>query len=130
MNQRRSSNLLGVQAHAAIARPINRAKTRSSDLPVARPRRSSSREIRVLLMSDHALMSAALRALIQIHRGIRVVGEIGHNVAEIAGVRDQADVVFIDLDSNGANGLDTLTEVTRKLQGARMLVLTGTKEPG
>ena len=129
MNQRHSSNFVEMRARAVNALPINRAETPSSDLPDARPRRSSSREIRVLLMGDHALMLAALRALIQTHRGIQVVGEIGHSVAELAGVRDRPDVVFIDVDSTGGNGLDTLMEVTRRFQGARMLVLTGTKEP-
>jgi len=113
----------------ASALPITPAKTQSSHQPVASRGRSLSQEIRVLLMGDHALMRAALRALIQTHRGIQVVGEIGHSVTELAGVRDRPDVVFVDLDSTGGNGLDTLTEVTRELRGARVLVLTGTKEP-
>lgn len=84
----------------------------------------SAEPIRILLVDDHAVLRAGLRALLEAEGGLEVVGEAatgedGYAMAE----RLRPDVVVMDLSMPGMGGL----EATRKLNelgGIRVLVLT------
>ena len=81
--------------------------------------------IRVLLVDDHAVVRAGLRALLEAEDGITVVGEAGtgeEGVLKAQGLRP--DVVLMDLSMPGAGGLEATRRIAELGQGIRLLVLT------
>lgn len=81
--------------------------------------------VRVLLVDDHAVLRAGLRALLETQADIRVVGEAAtgeEGVARARGLRP--DVVLMDLVMPGAGGLEATRQIAALGTGARVLVLT------
>jgi len=81
--------------------------------------------IRVLLVDDHAVLRAGLRALLEAEPGLEVVGEAGTGEEGIERVRAlRPDVVVMDLSMPGMGGLEATRQISALDQGARVLVLT------
>ncbi len=80
--------------------------------------------IRVLLVDDHALMRAGLRALLASEPDVEVVGEAatGEEGVEKA-LELRPDVVLMDLSMPGCGGLEATRRIAQGT-GARVLVLT------
>lgn len=81
--------------------------------------------IRVLLVDDHAVLRAGLRALLEAEPGLQVVGEAGtgeEGTARAAELRP--DVVVMDLSMPGQGGLEATRAIAALDQGTRVLVLT------
>ena len=80
--------------------------------------------MRVLLVDDHDFFRRGLRGLIEQH-GIDVVGEAasGHAALELARTT-QPDVVVMDLDMPGMNGVEAVRELLHDDSHARVVVLT------
>ncbi len=87
---------------------------------------SSNSRIRVLLADDHAVLRQALRLLLETHDEVEVVGDVGdgREAVELA-ERLQPDVVLMDLAMPGLNGIDATRQLTQRVRGVRVLVLSG-----
>lgn len=87
--------------------------------------------IRILLVDDHAVLRAGLRALLDAEEGMEVVGEAGtgEEGVEMA-ERLKPDVVVMDLSMPGIGGLEATRRIAAKNAeaargtGTRVLVLT------
>ncbi len=85
--------------------------------------------IRVLLVDDHALVRTGLSILIAQQPSIVVVGEAENGVEALAyAVREQPDVILLDLDLNGESGLDLLPKLLQAVPQGRVIILTGSRE--
>jgi DNA-binding NarL/FixJ family response regulator len=83
------------------------------------------------LVEDHLVVRAALRLLLESHRGLVVVGEAaGHADAIALAMAEQPDIILLDLDLGGENGLDLLPELRTAADHARVLILTGVHDVG
>src|SRR3972149_4707295 len=85
--------------------------------------------IRVFLIDDHKSILWGLERLIeQGNAGMQVVGS-STNCAEALPLLDQVapDVVLLDLDLGGENGLDVIPEIIRRTR-AKVLILTGLRD--
>src|SRR5687767_8897395 len=81
--------------------------------------------IRILLIDDHAMLRAGLRALLDAEPGMEVVGEAGTGEDGIAMTeRLQPDVVVMDLSMPGIGGLEATRRISQAGQETRVLVLT------
>ena len=82
--------------------------------------------IRVLLVDDHAIVRAGLRAVLGAAQGMTVVGEAaGGNAAVAQLASTPADVVVMDLSMADGDGITATRAITRDGGcGARVLVLT------
>src|SRR5215813_7015119 len=90
----------------------------------------STNPIRVLLIDDHVVMRVGLRMLIENQPGIKVVGEATDRGGAIeSAAREQPDIILLDLDLGDENGLDMLPELRAAAKGARVIVLTGIRDP-
>jgi len=80
---------------------------------------------RVLLVDDHALVRAGLRALLETLPRVEVVGETGDGLAAVRLATELApDVMLLDITLPGLNGLEVATRVARLGTGVRVLMLS------
>jgi DNA-binding NarL/FixJ family response regulator len=81
--------------------------------------------IRILLVDDHLVLRAGLKALLDSESEIAVVGEAstGEEAVDKAG-RLKPDVVIMDLSMPGMGGLEATRQIAALGQGTKVLVLT------
>jgi two-component system response regulator NreC len=81
--------------------------------------------LRVFLADDHAIFRDGLRALLQRHEGMEVVGEAGDGHEAVDGIeKTRPDVVVMDIAMPHLNGLEVTRRVRKKLPRTRVLVLS------
>ena len=86
--------------------------------------------IRILLIDDHVIVRSGLRMLIENHKGMVVVGEAGTRIDALAiAAREKPQVILLDLDMGNESGLDFLRELLDIAAGARVVMLTGVRDP-
>ena len=91
---------------------------------------SVSQLTRVLIIDDHAIVRTGLRMLLESQSGIAVVGEAANHADALAvAVREQPDIILLDLDLDGESSLDCLPELLTAAGEARVLILTGVRNP-
>jgi len=79
----------------------------------------------VLLVDDHALVRAGIRALIEMVNGFEVVGEAGDGNAALRAIEKiHPDVVLLDITMPGMNGFEVLKEITSRFNDVRVIMLT------
>jgi DNA-binding NarL/FixJ family response regulator len=84
------------------------------------------KEIRILIVDDHQLVQTGLRMLIESQPEMKVVGKARTGAEALAQAADtKPDLILLDIDLGGENGLDLLPELRRIAADARVLVLTG-----
>ena len=81
--------------------------------------------ITVLLVDDHPVVRAGVRAMLAGEEGIRVVGEAGSGAEAVAVARESVpDVVLMDLRMPAMDGVAATRAVLEVSPGARVVVLT------
>jgi DNA-binding NarL/FixJ family response regulator len=80
---------------------------------------------RILLVDDHALVRAGIRALLESLPRLEVVGETGDGLEAVRLVREiEPDAILLDITLPGLNGLEVAARVARLGVGTRVLVLS------
>jgi len=88
------------------------------------------RPIRILMIDDHAVLRTGLRMIIENHAGMIVVGEAENRSESLAAIANEApDIILLDLDLGDENGLDLLPELIATVPDARIILLTGLRDP-
>ncbi|MGH9146781.1 MAG: response regulator [Vicinamibacterales bacterium] len=86
--------------------------------------------IRIVIIDDHVMVRAGLRMLIEQDPALHVVGEASDlSTAVPLAARTQPDVILLDLDMAGQNGLDILPDLQAVAAQSQVLVLTGIRDP-
>jgi len=86
--------------------------------------------IRILMIDDHAMLRAGLRMIIESHIGMVVVGEAENRRESLAAIAHETpDIILLDLDLGDENGLDLLPELITAAPDARIILLTGLRDP-
>lgn len=86
--------------------------------------------IRIMLVDDHAVVRAGLRMLIENNPGMRIVAMAsnGAEALELAAC-ESPDLILLDLDLGRENGLNYIPQLREQNKDARILVLTGMRNP-
>lgn len=80
---------------------------------------------RILLVDDHALVRAGIRALIGMIENVEVVGEAGDGNEALSLIETlQPDLVLLDVTMPGLSGFGTLGEITARFPDVRVIILT------
>ncbi len=83
------------------------------------------KSMRVLLADDHAMFRAGIRALLEGLEGVKIVGEAGDGLTALRLIQKLCpDLVLMDIQMPGMNGLSTLEQVSQELPDVRIIVLT------
>lgn len=81
--------------------------------------------IRILIVEDHALVRAGMKALLQKIEGIEVVGDMGDGLEAIKSVQmDAPDLVLMDIAMPGLNGLDATARIVKDSPTTRVILLS------
>ena len=82
-------------------------------------------KVRIVLVDDHKLVRAGIRALLQQVEGLEVIGEAddGRDGVEVA-ERLQPDVVLMDISMKGLNGIDAAAQLRRRNPGVKIVMLS------
>ncbi|HEX6066448.1 MAG TPA: response regulator transcription factor [Longimicrobiales bacterium] len=81
--------------------------------------------VRIMLVDDHEMLRAGLRAMIEEHEDLLVIGEAGSGEEAIEQARRlKPDVVVMDLRLPGMNGIEATRRIVKHDPAARVLVLT------
>ncbi|MDT8369761.1 MAG: response regulator transcription factor [Longimicrobiales bacterium] len=87
--------------------------------------RARTRVPRILLVDDHAMFRAGIRALLEAEEHFDVVGEAASGDEAIDRVRElRPDVVVMDLSMPGTNGLEATRRIAALGYDTRVLILT------
>jgi DNA-binding NarL/FixJ family response regulator len=82
-------------------------------------------KIRILIVDDHAILREGVRALLQTHEDLDVVGEASDGQEAIAQVeRLDPDVVLMDIAMPGLGGIEASLELKKLGRRARILILS------
>ena len=80
---------------------------------------------RILIIEDHTLLRAGLRALLSQGDEFEVVGEFDNGRDAVRSVGALApDIILMDLSMPGMNGIEAITEIKQRDPAVRILVLT------
>ncbi len=81
--------------------------------------------LRVVIVEDHALVRAGMRALLQKLDGIEVVSDVGDGLEAIKAVHaDAPDLVLMDIAMPGLNGLDATFRIVRDSPTTRVILVS------
>ena len=81
--------------------------------------------IKVFIADDHALLRDGLRAVLERHPGLEVVGEAGDGLEAVKRIEETIpDVVIMDIAMPGLNGLEATRQIRKVLPRTKVLVLS------
>ncbi|MFN8097591.1 MAG: response regulator transcription factor [Dermatophilaceae bacterium] len=87
--------------------------------------------ITVVLVDDQALVRGALAALLDLETDLSVIGEASTGAEAVAVVRSRApDVVLMDVDMPGMDGIEATAALRAAGSAARVLIVTTFGRPG
>ncbi|MBJ7498621.1 MAG: response regulator transcription factor [Sphingopyxis sp.] len=87
--------------------------------------RENSPAIRVLIVDDHPVLRAGVAAMLGNHSDMVVVGEAGDGAEALDQFRTlHPDVVVMDLQMPGTNGVEATAAIRAEAPSAKILVLT------
>jgi DNA-binding NarL/FixJ family response regulator len=85
----------------------------------------SERQVRVLLADDHTLVRSGIRRILESQPGIEVLAEAADGAAALSMVEQtKADVLVLDLNMPGMDGIDVLRAVKVTHPTLKVIVLT------
>ncbi|MGQ0762153.1 MAG: response regulator [Acidobacteriota bacterium] len=80
---------------------------------------------RILLVDDHALVRAGIRAVIEGKPGLEVIAETGDGHEALRTIGElHPDLVLLDITMPSINGFEVLEQITKQFPQTRVIILT------
>lgn len=114
-----SVDSLRANATSVLAESSKGLNSNSSELNI------SSVRIPVLLVDDHAIVRAGIRALLEMMEAVDVVGEAGNGAEALRAIEQlRPQIVLLDITMPDMNGLEVLQEISARFTGVKVIILT------
>jgi DNA-binding NarL/FixJ family response regulator len=89
-----------------------------------------TKAISVLVVDDHRMFAEALELLLSGREGIEIIGTVGTGEEAVELVRSRPpDVVLMDIDLPGIDGIETTRRIRADAPDAQIIVITAFQEP-
>jgi two-component system, NarL family, nitrate/nitrite response regulator NarL len=86
--------------------------------------------IRILIIDDQAIVSTSLRLLLESRPWLKVIGETPTSWDALSVARvEHPDIILLDVVLGDTDGLDIMPELLSAAPKARVIVLTGVRDP-
>jgi DNA-binding NarL/FixJ family response regulator len=96
-----------------------------SALLAEQSRESELPQIRIILVDDHAIVREGVRAIVDLHDDLRVVGEFASGDDAVAAAPELVPhLALVDLKMPGMSAVDTIRRLHEQVPGIRVLVFT------
>jgi DNA-binding NarL/FixJ family response regulator len=96
-----------------------------SALLAEQSRESELPQIRIILVDDHAIVREGVRAIVDLHDDLRVVGEFASGDDAVGAAPDLVPhLALVDLKMPGMSAVDTIRRLHEQVPGIRVLVFT------
>jgi DNA-binding NarL/FixJ family response regulator len=83
------------------------------------------RPTRILLVDDHVLVRAGIRALVEVIEGVQIVGEASNGREAVALAKEHLpDIVIMDVSMKELNGIEATEAIMAAVPSARVLILS------
>ncbi len=83
------------------------------------------KEVRLVIVDDHTLVRAGIRALLQKIPGVRVVAEANNGTFALQMVEKyNPDIVLLDIEMPGMNGLDVTAHISTVFPKSAVIILS------
>jgi two-component system response regulator NreC len=80
---------------------------------------------RILIADDHAILQAGLEAMLNVEPDMQVIGSASDGYATVRqAALLQPDVILLDINMPGLNGLEALRQICTQSPSSRVLILT------
>ncbi len=81
--------------------------------------------IRIILVDDHVLVRAGIRALVEAMDGVRILAEASHGREAIALAREHSpDLVIMDISMKELNGIEATEAIVAAMPDVKVLILS------
>ena len=81
--------------------------------------------IKILIVDDHAVLRDGIRALLDLHDDIEIIGEASEGKEAIEKARELSpDIVVMDIAMSGMDGLEATRRLVKKNPKLKVLILT------
>jgi len=84
---------------------------------------------RVLVVDDHEMFSEALELLLRRQPDVRLIGSARDATEALGMLEDEPDVVLMDLDMPGINGIEATRQIREAVPNAKVVLLTAVQSP-
>ena len=86
---------------------------------------SASMRLRILLVDDHKILLAGIRAILDQSQDFEVIGEAESGAEAIAACKQQhPDVIVMDIGLPDVNGIETTQVILRNAPGTKVVMLS------
>jgi DNA-binding NarL/FixJ family response regulator len=83
-----------------------------------------SMPLRILLVDDHKIMIAGIRAILERNQDFAVMGEAGSGTEAIAACKQHPDMIVMDIGLPDMNGIETTQVIVRNAPGIKVVMLS------
>src|ERR1700675_4081170 len=81
--------------------------------------------LRILLVDDHKIMRAGIKAILEPSQDFAVIGEAGTGTEAIGVCKQQhPDMIVMDIGLPGMNGIETTQAILRNAPGTKVVMLS------